>query len=113
MTTQRNTARFRRGTHASVLWGFGRLRLGRTGGVYLAVFSEVRAHEALDFAGPLDRYLRPPSIGRHGLTHRPVLMTDRHIPNAPKCRFFLTWDTRAAPRQGRGGGGEGGCRLNV
>jgi hypothetical protein len=42
-------------------------RSGRTGGVYLAVFSEVRAHEALDFAGPLDRYLRPPNIGRHGL----------------------------------------------
>jgi putative transposase len=34
---------------------------------YLAVYNEVRPHEALDFARPLDRYLRPPSIGRHGL----------------------------------------------
>jgi putative transposase len=34
---------------------------------YLAVYNEVRPHEALDFARPLDRYLRPPSIGPRGL----------------------------------------------
>jgi transposase InsO family protein len=34
---------------------------------YLTVYNEVRPHEALDFARPLDRYLRPPSVGRHGL----------------------------------------------
>ena len=34
---------------------------------YLAIYNEVRPHEALDFARPLERYLRPPSIGRRGL----------------------------------------------
>ena len=34
---------------------------------YLAVYNEVRPHEALDFARPLERYLRPPSLGRRGL----------------------------------------------
>lgn len=34
---------------------------------YLAVYNEIRPHEALDFARPLDRYLRPPSIGPRGL----------------------------------------------
>jgi putative transposase len=34
---------------------------------YLDVYNEIRPHEALDFARPLDRYLRPPTIGRHGL----------------------------------------------
>jgi hypothetical protein len=34
---------------------------------YLAVYNELRPHEALDFARTLDRYLRPPSVGRHGL----------------------------------------------
>ena len=38
---------------------------------YLAVYNEVRPHEALDFARPLDRYLRPPSIGRRGLVIGP------------------------------------------
>lgn len=34
---------------------------------YLAIYNEVRPHEALDFARPLDRYLRPPTIGHRGL----------------------------------------------
>ena len=34
---------------------------------YLAVYNEVRPHEALDFARPLDRYLRPPTIGPRGI----------------------------------------------
>jgi len=34
---------------------------------YLAVYNEIRPHEALDFALPIDRYLRPPAIGRHGV----------------------------------------------
>jgi putative transposase len=34
---------------------------------YIAVYNEVRPHEALDFARPLDRYLRPPTIGPRGL----------------------------------------------
>ncbi len=38
---------------------------------YLTVYNELRPHEALDFARPLDRYLRPPSSGRHGLTIGP------------------------------------------
>ena len=34
---------------------------------YLAVSNELRPHEPLDLQRPLERYLRPPSIGRHGL----------------------------------------------
>jgi hypothetical protein len=30
-----------------------------------------RPHKALDFQLPLDRYLRPPSLGRHGLVIGP------------------------------------------
>lgn len=33
---------------------------------YLAVYNELRPHEALDFARPLERYLRPPTLGPHG-----------------------------------------------
>jgi putative transposase len=34
---------------------------------YLEIYNQVRPHEALDYARPLDRYLRPPILGRHGL----------------------------------------------
>ena len=34
---------------------------------YVAVYNEVRPHEALDFQRPLERYLRPPTLGRRGL----------------------------------------------
>ena len=34
---------------------------------YLSVYNQVRPHEALDFARPLDRYLRPPTLGPRGL----------------------------------------------
>ncbi len=38
---------------------------------YLAVYNEVRPHEALDFQRPLDRYLRPPASAAAGLVIGP------------------------------------------
>lgn len=33
---------------------------------YLTIYNTIRPHEALDFKVPLDRYLRPPTIGPRG-----------------------------------------------